>query len=386
METDKIYDEVLIRYLLNETDTAEELLVEEWAGKEVNNRLYLESLAGTLKLVAVNDGISRIDANAEWQHFQQLKSSGHPIASPVMEMSPENVEVVEEIPVRNNAKIYRLLISGAVAASIIIILLFKTGLFKSGKTDQLAGVKTTTVQNDSLHSGTVHENNTTTHIRSFNLPDGSVINLYPKSDLAYHEPADGRSRQVTLSGKADFGVAKNPLKPFTVYSGPISTTVLGTQFTITSIPGEKNIYVRLNEGKVVVKAEKVVNNKKMKDVYLVPGQELVYNIRKGTSKVRLFEKPDTKDHDKYTSDNLVIPTGSKQSWFMFNNQSLSSIFSSLEDMYESKIDYSKVDISKMYFIGTFNKSDSLEFILKQIATINNLEVSRDNNTYTIKKK
>jgi hypothetical protein len=71
---------------------------------------------------------------------------------------------------------------------------------------------------------------------------------------------------------------------------------------------------------------------------------------------------------------------------MFNNQSLAEIFDALGDMYDVKIVYSKKDINKMYFIGSFDRADSVEYILKQIAAINNLQVDRDSNVYRVTKK
>jgi hypothetical protein len=48
-----------------------------------------------------------------------------------------------------------------------------------------------------------------------------------------------------------------------------------------------------------------------------------------------------------------------------------------------EIKYEPKEVQKMYFIGKFNKSDSVETILKQIAALNNLIVTRQNNTFII---
>jgi hypothetical protein len=71
---------------------------------------------------------------------------------------------------------------------------------------------------------------------------------------------------------------------------------------------------------------------------------------------------------------------------MFNNQSLGSTFDALAEMYGVTITYSKTDLNKLYFIGSFEKSDSLDFILKQIASINNLEIIKERSGYSVRTK
>ena len=70
---------------------------------------------------------------------------------------------------------------------------------------------------------------------------------------------------------------------------------------------------------------------------------------------------------------------------MFNNQPLAQVFKQLEEMYGVEIVYEEADIQKMYFIGKFSKNDSVSTILNQIASLNNLTVTRTNSTYIIRK-
>ena len=86
--------------------------------------------------------------------------------------------------------------------------------------------------------------------------------------------------------------------------------------------------------------------------------------------------------EQNSADQPSLPVD-KGSWYMFNNQPLAQVFKQLEEMYGVEILYSATDIEKMYFIGKFSKTDSVSNILKQIAALNNLTVTRQNNTYTI---
>lgn len=75
-------------------------------------------------------------------------------------------------------------------------------------------------------------------------------------------------------------------------------------------------------------------------------------------------------------DNPSVPKLGRGSWYMFNNQPLEQVFNQLEGMFNVDIAYTRKDISKIYFIGTFNTSDSLDDILKQISVLNNLKVTK----------
>jgi ferric-dicitrate binding protein FerR (iron transport regulator) len=65
------------------------------------------------------------------------------------------------------------------------------------------------------------------------LPDGSKVWLNSESRLEYSSVFTGK-RQVSLVGEAFFEVAKNPNKPFQVFSNGVLTTALGTSFNINA--------------------------------------------------------------------------------------------------------------------------------------------------------
>ena len=135
----------------------------------------------------------------------------------------------------------------------------------------------------------------------------------------------------------------------------------------------------------------VQNQINKKNYYLFPGQELVYNTPKEKTTVWSFikapvlAKTDPPVKSIIAVDDPSIPKYGRKSWYMFNNQPMSQVLDQLADMYNVEIQYSQKDISKMYFIGTFEKSDSLETVLKQITKINKLQLIRENNKYTIRK-
>lgn len=123
-----------------------------------------------------------------------------------------------------------------VAASILLITLIGFGGFK---------------YNEYHKNYSVTEQISSTDIQKVLLPDGSIIWLKPNSILKY--PRNFRKtgdRVVNLCGEALFEIEKDPLRPFVVNSGDLTTTVLGTSFNIKTT--EESIEVVVLTGKVSV--------------------------------------------------------------------------------------------------------------------------------------
>ena len=81
-------------------------------------------------------------------------------------------------------------------------------------------------------------------VRTYTLPDGSIVRLDPNSSLSYPSQFISNQRNVGLEGVAFFTVAPDPRKPFRVIVNEITVTVLGTSFSITSSSGRTEIVVK----------------------------------------------------------------------------------------------------------------------------------------------
>lgn len=91
----------------------------------------------------------------------------------------------------------------------------------------------------------------TNKILTQKLPDGSTVTLNKNSSLSYQISPISGIRNVTLEGEAMFSVEHNAKAPFRVKATGFEVTVLGTQFSVSSLPGQ-NGYVSVKEGKVKV--------------------------------------------------------------------------------------------------------------------------------------
>jgi len=140
---------------------------------------------------------------------------------------------------------------------------------------------------------------------------------------------------------------------------------------------------------VVIKSVDSAEDKLKTAFYLMPGQELLYNKRSVHAEVRKFRNDVSQNELKYkgnkSADNPSLPESNDGSWFMFNNQSLPDIFDQLKAMYAIDIVYNRSELEKFYFIGKFNKSDSVEYILRSLAKTNRLKFSKENNRFIIRK-
>lgn len=390
MENRNQYDELLSKYLVNELNSEEEEFVEKWINADKQNRQYFDELSKTWRLTALRHTIDKIDANEEWEYFKQTARGNQlrAVADNIFQQTQEDA-LYEERP-NTRSTIYKVFISSVVAAAVLFVVFLGWNLFNNKKQDTQTIALNEYKIKDTLTALVRYEKNISNQPRKLLLKDGSVIVLAEKSEMSFYEPFSGNKREITLTGKADFVVAKDIAKPFTVISGDILTTALGTHFTITAYRNANHISVRLYEGKVVIKSSPGAN-KKLKDFYLLPGQELVYNKQSFSAKVKAFKvnshlvQQDNNRESISSNDDPSIPAHEKASWYMFNNQSLPQVFEQLMEMYQVQIIYAKKDVRNMYFIGKFDKTDSVETILQQISALNNLKITREDRKFIISK-
>jgi transmembrane sensor len=390
MQDNSKFDELLISYLSNELNQEDEAFVIEWINFNDGNRRYFEEFKSLWRLLEVKNNVDDVDVNREWNEFQHAISNRQQKPYALKTIESNDPEIVEEEIPRTRSVLYKSIITTAVAASLLIIVGFISGFFNSDKRCS-PGISQATKQKSESPSVFIrYEKNTSGKLKQILLGDGTEITLSSNSELSYQEPFAPNRREITLTGKAYFKVAEDKARPFTVFSGDLSTTVLGTKFTVTAFRKAQTIVVRLFEGKVVVKPVSQNRKKPGKDFYLSPGEELIYNTLSSTAKLRKFvaKQKKTVRPDSLTDiakDVPLIPLNEKGSWFMFNNQSLDLVLDQLANLYDVKIVYSKADVKRKYFIGKFEKSESVENVLNQIAALNNLKVQKKADKFILSK-
>lgn len=216
--------------------------------------------------------------------------------------------------------------------------------------------------------------NTTGNPIEHQLPDGSKVILATGATIRFKKPFPDNRRDVTLTGKARFDVAKDPA-PFTVFAGKTGTTALGTVFEISSLPGATTT-VLLISGKVKVQTEE-------RDVILRPGEQLRYNDALHTVQVT---RPDAPVRSVSPS---MPPVQPKQripatAALQFDNTPLVSLFRQLEARENLTVLFDPALLRDRYFTGSFNSGkESLDDFLQTIAVLNNLQIRHSGDTVMI---
>jgi transmembrane sensor len=367
MEPSNQIKELIVRSLINDLSEEEDSLVVEWINASEDNRHYFIQVRDTWQLTAVK-GTAQVNESAEWDLFRENIAA-----------RDANVVSINEQVGQGKAVIYRRLLRVAAAAAVVLLVGLGWAYFFKG--DRQGLVSNTAQKRVTLPTVIQHEVNTTGKEKSITLADGSMIVLFNNSEIAFEKPFTRRN--IKLTGKALFNVAKDAARPFTVESGAITTTALGTEFTVTAFAGQKQLSVRLYNGKVVIKPVAPLNRLMTQAIYLLPGQEFVYGP--DGSLVRTFSNQHQRENKDpiAAADNPTLPVNTKGSWHMYNNQPLAQVFDHLSGIYEVMIVYEYKDVHQKYFVGQFRTTDSVELILNLITKANKLKYTREDNTYII---
>jgi transmembrane sensor len=376
MNNSEQLDDLITRHFCNELNSDEQARLLQWLSASEENRQYYEALKNTWQLMKDTQTTDEINADKEWVYFQDC-----------LEQEARGERDYAGAEAGGGSIVRRLLVATAIAASVLLIIAVGYnwwGAKKSNTNPVIATVE----KNNPANVVVRHEVNTSDKAKRLILSDSSEVVLDPLSEVTWNEPFTNNKRDILLKGRARFSVAKDKTRPFTVFSGQIATTALGTQFTVTAFESDDFITVQLYEGRVVVKPADSIRPRLKNNFYLLPGEELLYSNTQNTARVRRFMDDNSTakraaKNEHRAADEPSLPVGDKGSWYMFNNQPLVQVFKQLEEMYGVDIVYSENDIEKMYFIGKFSKTDSVSNILKQIALLNNLTVTRQNNGYII---
>lgn len=142
----------------------------------------------------------------------------------------------------------------------------------------------------------VRRTNATVKAQHLQLADGSHVTLAAGSTLNYRSDLAGARREVYLTGQACFKVAKNPDRPFLVYTEKLVTTVLGTTFLVKAYAGEPGL-VAVREGRVAVQRRlgaelgATPNQPAAAGVLLLPNQQVTYSTKTRHLAKALVDKP-----------------------------------------------------------------------------------------------
>ncbi|WP_448699280.1 FecR family protein [Mucilaginibacter sp. AW1-3] len=194
------------------------------------------------------------------------------------------------------------------------------------------------------------------HAREIRLADGSIVFLNKNSHLDYPTVFNGKTREVYLTGEAYFDIKHDPLHPFLVHTGQITTRVLGTAFNIKT--DGNLVRVTVTRGKVRVSTSKRVLG------VLLPDQQISYN-----------EATRRSSRDLLNAKSIVLW---KETDLIMDNMTLKEAAAVLTDRYGVNIVLANNKIENCRFVASFLNTTSLDQVIKVLSHLNNLNYKWDN--------
>jgi transmembrane sensor len=246
----------------------------------------------------------------------------------------------------------------AVAASVLLVVALSWQfILKKQRTSITITATVATAKNIS---------NNTPQKKALTLSDGSTVELSPNSTLSYSERFNSLKRDVIVSGGANFNIAKDVAKPFSVSINSVLITVLGTRFTVNSYEANNVTKVILYEGRIMIK---IVDSsfQDKNGYYLTPGDIFIYKKKSADS----------------LSARILHLEKDKDDCYVFNNCPLDVVFDQLQIIYNTKVIYNKEELGNRSFIGKIDKKDSLYHILESIALLNNFGLHKQGDSFEI---
>jgi len=287
------------------------------------------------------------------------------------EKSDELFASIKKETIIKGLKLQRLKILSAAA---IILVMLTVGLFsitnqKAATVNLAKNIKDKRIEQAQISWKSFV--NYTSNNQSLELPDGSTVKVYPGGELRYAVPFIKNKREIYLKGKSFFQVSKDKKHPFVVYAKGVSTTALGTSFTITAKENSSLIKVELHTGKVWIKNVPKSSGTVAFSEILIPGGELVYNSLR--RKVNVLNKT------------MIVTEKAKQKEFNFTQASLKEVFQKLKKQYNINIIYNESDVEEISFTGTIDLNQKPYKIIKEITELNKLKLTRTTESYIISK-
>jgi transmembrane sensor len=225
-----VNDELLFRILTGRADPAERASVRAWRSRSRENEQQYQELARILSLTSLAD--------------EETTASAPPVLTEVLGRGVPHGSI-RSLPVPRRwaprgAPAARKVSMALAAAAVLVLMAGVSRLFLEEASRPYSGI-----------GADVHEFVTGPHeTANVVLGDGTVIRLGSNSRLRI--PNHSTGREVSISGRAYFAVAKDETRPFTVRTPEGEVRVLGTRFALEAVGEDLRLVVI--EGRVGLSA------------------------------------------------------------------------------------------------------------------------------------
>lgn len=170
-------------------------------------------------------------------------------------------------------------------------------------------------------------------------------------------------RCVELVGEAYFEIVKNEKAPFVVLTNEMSTSVIGTQFMVSSYDGKHE--VALIEGSV-----RVNRNGTSQNITLKPGRGVV--LGRNAKELREVDIDIEKILER------------KNGFLFFDEEKLDDIVSDLRRWYGVNFIFETEGLRNQTFYIKINRNDSIQYIMQLLKFTNKIDYEIEDNRVIIK--
>lgn len=297
------------------------------------------------------DGISDVELKhfleAEWEEFEDHS----PLSEEKMKTLYEGLHIrSEEVKPRFTLKRYWM----QIAASLLLIIAGSLTVLTFMQRNEINALAE---QNVVIRSGDYGKSLVT-------LPDGTIVHLNAKSSLTYSQDFGRNDRKVALNGEGFFEVKKDTEKKFTVGTGYMDITVLGTKFNVYAYEAKDIVEMSLVEGSVNV----TTLRSPYQSIRVKPNEKVVYNKRTGDL---LHEWTSNKMETSWMNKELV-----------FRGERLEDVFRCLSRKFAVTFSVDDETLLNDVYTGTFD-DENVESIMRVLKYHYNFKYTNEDGVISI---
>lgn len=321
-------DELMARYLAGEMSSTEEIAFMKRIGSNPKQQIELKNMEKSWKYFDENPSRDKWNSSNAWhQLHDRLHVEG------LLEKAGSNTESGRLMPLLR------------IAASVLLVLAIGIPALYFGVIRNSQG--------DPLKSHFAENG-----VSTVDLPDGSRVFLNEGAEITYSSLFK-QERAVKLNGEAFFEVMSDPVNPFTVRSGKVVVSVLGTSFNVKNSDQSSDIEVYVKTGKVRMAMEDSDQfiTLQAEELGQSSDQELIQSVQEDPNYISWK----TKD-------------------FKFVDAELMDVLMELEESYHVKIFAEGIEMKNMK-ITTSYREQSIEAILETIGAAFGMNVSSREDGY-----
>ena len=206
--------------------------------------------------------------------------------------------------------------------------------------------------------------------KQLSLPDGSTVYLNSGSTLHISPGFGVTNRVVLLSGEAFFIVKHNQTKPFTIQSGRLMITDIGTAFNVKAYSDEGQVKVAVESGEVSIKEANANHAATVLTKSIIRNQQLVYDKN---SRLVILNDTQASEIAAWRKNQL-----------RFDNASFSEIAATLERWYGVTVNLHAPADSRRYTVS-FN-NEPVSNVLKVLGKLSGMSYQVINKSIQINLK